>query len=316
MKFFAATLLAVAAAAVKISQDDAELPPPPKCPPPPSEDAELEDIFDLIDADGSGDIDEDEGLAALFCAGEYGMIDDDDVDGVIKEFKKAAGEDGKVDMGEAKRAVEGTSSDEGDELAQKKQGPKPDGSGSDSGSDSGPDSEDLKAVADELDLDSEDVDALLDGEFAQKSGPGSGPGSEDLPSDLPSDWDMELAQKKGEGSGSGSGSGPDSEDLEALLDGELAQRSGPGSGPGSMDLPSDLDLDSEDEALLDGEFAQKSGPGPKDLPSDLDSDDLEALADAVGSDLDLAQEEGEGKKCPSKKEMEAVETDKIFDMVD
>merc|ERR1719195_351412 len=256
MKFFAATLLAVAAAAVKIQQDDAELPPPPKCPPPPSEDAELEDIFDLIDADGSGDIDEDEGLAALFCAGEYGMIDDDDVDGVIKEFKKAAGEDGKVDMGEAKRAVEGTSSDEGDGLAQKKQGPKPDGSGSDSGSDSGPDSEDLKAVADELDLDSEDVDALLDGEFAQKSGPGSGPGSEDL---------------------------------EALLDGELAQRSGPGSGPGSMDLPSDLDLD---------------------------SDDLEALADAVGSDLDLAQEEGKGKKCPSKKEMEAVETDKIFDMVD
>merc|ERR1719195_542389 len=281
MKFFAATLLAVAAAAVKIQQDDAELPPPPKCPPPPSEDAELEDIFDLIDADGSGDIDEDEGLAALYCAGEYGMIDDDDVDGVIKEFKKAAGEDGKVDMGEAKRAVEGTSSDEGDELAQKKQGPKPAGSGS--GSDSGPDSEDLKAVADELDLDSEDVDALLDGEFAQKSGPGSGPGSEDLPSDLPSDWDMELAQKKGEGSGSGSGSGPDSEDLEALLDGELAQR---------------------------------SGPGPKDLPSDLDSDDLEALADAVGSDLDLAQEEGKGKKCPSKKEMEAVETDKIFDMVD
>merc|ERR1719195_2219124 len=233
MKFFAATLLAVAAAAVKIQQDDAELPPPPKCPPPPSEDAELEDIFDLIDADGSGDIDEDEGLAALFCAGEYGMIDDDDVDGVIKEFKKAAGEDGKVDMGEAKRAVEGTSSDEGDGLAQKKQGPKPDGSGSDSGSDSGPDSEDLKAVADELDLDSEDVDALLDGEFAQKSGPGS--------------------------------------------------------GPGSMDLPSDLDLDSEDEALLDGELAQKSGPGPKDLPSDLDSEDLEALADAVGSDLDLAQ---------------------------
>merc|ERR1719195_907674 len=307
MKFFAATLLAVAAAAVKIQQDDAELPPPPKCPPPPSEDAELEDIFDLIDADGSGDIDEDEGLAALYCAGEYGMIDDDDVDGVIKEFKKAAGEDGKVDMGEAKRAVEGTSSDEGDELAQKKQGPKPDGSDSDS--DSGPDSEDLKAVADELDLDSEDVDALLDGEFAQKSGPGSGPGSEALPSDLPSDWDMELAQKKGEGSG------PGSEDLEALLDGELAQRSGPGSGPGSEDLPSDLDSD-DVEALLDGEFAQKSGPGPKDLPSDLDSDDLEALADAVGSDLDLAQEEGKGKKCPSKKEMEAVETDKIFDMVD
>merc|ERR1719195_2110335 len=209
MKFFAATLLAVAAAAVKIQQDDAELPPPPKCPPPPSEDAELEDIFDLIDADGSGDIDEDEGLAALYCAGEYGMIDDDDVDGVIKEFKKAAGEDGKVDMGEAKRAVEGTSSDEGDELAQEKQGPKPDGSGSDSGSDSGPDSEDLKAVADELDLDSEDVDALLDGELAQKSGPGSGPGSEDLPSDLDSDAlekladevgsDLDLAQEEGKG---------------------------------------------------------------------------------------------------------------------
>ena len=58
------------------------------------------------------------------------------------------------------------------ELAQKKG----DGSGSGSGSGSGPDSEDLEA--------------LLDGELAQK--------------------------KKGEGSGSGSG--PDSEDLEALAD--------------------------------------------------------------------------------------------------
>ena len=118
MKFFAATLLAVAAAAVKIQQEDGELPPPPKCPPPPSEDAELEDIFDMIDQDDSGDIDEAEGLDALFCAAEYGMIEEDDFDEAIAMFKGAAGTDGKVDKKEAKKAVEAMSS--GDELAQEK----------------------------------------------------------------------------------------------------------------------------------------------------------------------------------------------------
>merc|ERR1712156_1323504 len=98
----------------------------------------------------------------------------------------------------------------GDELAQekpKKEGPKPDGSGSDSG----PDSEDLEALADDLSLASEDIEALLDGEeLAQTSGPG--------PKDLPSDIDPE-----------------DLEDLADELSGDdLAQESDSGSdGPPS-----------------------------------------------------------------------------------
>ena len=254
------------------------------------------------------------------CAVEYGMIDEDDLDMAEAMIVDAAGEDGKVDKKEAKKAAKKAKKAmdaTADELAQekpKKEGPNPDGSGSDSG----PDSEDLEALADDLSLDSEDVEELLDGELAQKSGPGSGPESGEGSYELPSD--MELAQKK-KGEGSGSGSGPDSEDLEgladdlsldsedveALLDGELAQKSGPGSGSGSGPDSEDL------EALLDGELAQKSGPG-----SGPDSEDLEALADEIGSDLDLAQEEKKpkGPKCPSKSEMEAVPEEKVFDMID
>ena len=123
---------------------------------------------------------------------------------------------------------------------------------------------------------------------------------------------MELAQKKGDrsGSGSGSGSGPDSEDLEALLDGELAQKSGPGSGSGSGSGPDSEDL----EALLDGELAQKKGEG-SGPGSGPDFEDLEELADEIGSDLDLAQEE-EGPKCPSKAKLEEMSAEEIFDLID
>ena len=208
MKFFAATLLAVAAAAVKIQQDDAELPPPaPKqCPDEPT-DATAEELFDLVDQDGSGDIDEAEGLAALFCAHEYGWIQEEDFDAAITAFEDAAGTDGKVDGGEAKKAMKKAMPASGDELAQeegKKRGPKPDGSGSDSGLDSGLDIDDLPPLP--SDIESEDVEELLDEDLAQKSGPPRGEGSYELPSgldELPSGLESEdledLAQEEGEG---------------------------------------------------------------------------------------------------------------------
>ena len=203
----------------------------------------------MVDQDGSGDIDEAEGLAALFCAHEYGWIQEEDFDAAIAAFEDVAGTDGKVDGKEAKKAMKKAMPASGDELAQeegKKKGPKPDGSGSDSGSDSGLDSDDLPPLP--SDIESEDVDVILDEVLAQKSGPPKGEGSYELPSDF------------------------DPEDLE-----DLAQKSGPPKGEGSYELP-----------------------------SDFDSEDLE----------DLAQEEGEGPKCPSKEDMEAVSDSEIFDLID
>ena len=65
---------------------------------------------------------------------------------------------------------------------------------------------------------------------------------------------------------------------------ELAQKKGEGSGSGS-------------------------GPDSEDLEA------LEALADEIGSDLDLAQEE-EGPKCPSKAKLEEMSAEEIFDLID
>ena len=230
----------------------------------------------MVDQDGSGDIDEAEGLAALFCAHEYGWIQEEDFDAAIAAFEDVAGTDGKVDGKEAKKAMKKAMPASGDELAQeegKKKGPKPDGSGSDSGSDSGLDSDDLPPLP--SDIESEDVDVILDEVLAQKSGPPKGEGSYELPSDF------------------------DPEDLE-----DLAQKSGPPKGEGSYELPSGFESEDVEE------LAQKSGPpkgeGSYELPSDFDSEDLE----------DLAQEEGEGPKCPSKEDMEAVSDSEIFDLID
>jgi len=55
MKFFAASLLAVAATAVKLSEDEPQMAPElPKCPPKPKEMPELGELFEMIDSDGSG----------------------------------------------------------------------------------------------------------------------------------------------------------------------------------------------------------------------------------------------------------------------
>ena len=90
MKIYAAALLAIAAAATKLRQDDAagddKGPPPSKCGPKPTADemaaaeANPELIFDKIDQDGNGEIDDGEALDALACAFEWGFIDEDDFD--------------------------------------------------------------------------------------------------------------------------------------------------------------------------------------------------------------------------------------------
>ena len=109
MKIYAAALLAIAAAATKLRQDDAAGDdmgprpeggaddmgpkdggagerPAPKCGKPPTDDelaaaeANPELVFDEIDQDGNGEIDEDEALDALYCAFEWGFIDEDEFD--------------------------------------------------------------------------------------------------------------------------------------------------------------------------------------------------------------------------------------------
>merc|ERR1712156_391362 len=90
MKFFTASLLAVAAAAVNVV-------PGPKCPPKPADGTDPADIFDMIDQDASGEIDASEAMDALACMVEYKMIDPEDVEGAIGEFVEAAGSDLKLD---------------------------------------------------------------------------------------------------------------------------------------------------------------------------------------------------------------------------
>merc|ERR1711920_84655 len=151
MKFTAAAILAIGAAATKITQygGEGDLPfPPPECPPKPSKSemygATPEEVFDHIDADGSGLIDAHEGFNALYCMVEWGEMTREEAEGVFdmidadgsgdideKEGKFAlgcavewefltveeamwaaeflsghAGEDGKLDKAEAQAAME------------------------------------------------------------------------------------------------------------------------------------------------------------------------------------------------------------------
>ena len=131
MKFTAAAILAIGAAATKITQygGEGDLPfPPPECPPKPSESemygATPEEIFDHIDADGSGDIDAQEGFNALYCMVEWGEMSREEAEDVFEYLGGHAGEDGKLDKAEAKAAFE--EYEGGEELAQEKEcGPKP-----------------------------------------------------------------------------------------------------------------------------------------------------------------------------------------------
>ena len=97
------------------------MPPPSKCGPEPTKEqqdaATPEDVFDKIDADGSGDIDEAEGIFALGCAVEWEWITEEDADEMFKYLATAAGDDEKLSKDEAKKAMDDLSSGSGSETS-------------------------------------------------------------------------------------------------------------------------------------------------------------------------------------------------------
>merc|ERR1711981_176738 len=151
MKIFAAALLAIVSQAISLKEEGGEMKPkkgppseaeidahidmlledPPQCPDEPSgEDVEAgkedpEAVFDMIDQDGSGEIDDKEGFDALYCAVEWGWIDEGMARDAYKFLAVAAGDDHKLSKDEAKAALKGLSSDgegsggEGGEFAQR-----------------------------------------------------------------------------------------------------------------------------------------------------------------------------------------------------
>ena len=135
MKFTAAAILAIGAAATKITQygGEGDLPfPAPDCPPKPSKSemygATPEEVFDHIDADGSGLIDAHEGFDALYCMVEWGEMTREEAEGVFEYLGSFVGEDRMLSKSEAKAAMEAHPyyAEGGEELAQKKEcGPKP-----------------------------------------------------------------------------------------------------------------------------------------------------------------------------------------------
>ena len=135
MKFTAAAILAIGAAATKITQygGEGDLPfPAPDCPPKPSKSemygATPEEVFDHIDADGSGLIDAHEGFNALYCMVEWGEMTREEAEGVFEYLGSFVGEDYMLSKSEAKAAMEAHPyyAEGGEELAQKKEcGPKP-----------------------------------------------------------------------------------------------------------------------------------------------------------------------------------------------
>ena len=107
MKYYAASLLAVASYALRLKQDG--------CPEKPEE-ATPEDVFKLIDADGSGAIDSVEGAMGLGCLVKWGVFTQAEADEAGDKFAEAAGADQLLTMEEV-RTVIGSSSDD-DDLAQ------------------------------------------------------------------------------------------------------------------------------------------------------------------------------------------------------
>ena len=65
----------------------------------------IEDIFEAVDADNSGQIDEAEGRAAMACAAEKGWITPEEETEIFDYFAGHAGED-DLDIEEAKKAFE------------------------------------------------------------------------------------------------------------------------------------------------------------------------------------------------------------------
>ena len=136
MKFTAAAILAIGAAATKITQygGEGDLPyPAPDCGPKPAKGdmngASVEEVFDKIDADGSGLIDEQEGFNALYCMVEWEEIDEEEAFAIFEYLGDFVGEDYMLSKSEAKAALEAHPyyGEGGEELAQEKEcGPMPD----------------------------------------------------------------------------------------------------------------------------------------------------------------------------------------------
>lgn len=108
MKFAAAALLAIAASAVQIKQEDGDLPfPAPDCPPKPDmEGVSDAEIFAAVDADGSGEVDAQEGFNALYCMVEWGEMSRDEAEWLWHYLGEAAGEDELLSMEEAQAAID------------------------------------------------------------------------------------------------------------------------------------------------------------------------------------------------------------------
>jgi Ca2+-binding EF-hand superfamily protein len=66
----------------------------------------LDEAFDMIDADGSGALDAEEGFDALYCMVHWGLISEEEAFAVYDHAESHAGEDGEVDMGEMGDAME------------------------------------------------------------------------------------------------------------------------------------------------------------------------------------------------------------------
>ena len=122
MKYYAASLLAVASYALKLKTQEG-------CPEKP-DDADAQAVFNLIDTDNSGGIDDTEGEQGLKCLVEWGIYTADEAEIMGGVFDTAAGEDDLLTMEEVCGVI-GCSDD--DELAQ---------SGPDSSGPSGPDDDD------------------------------------------------------------------------------------------------------------------------------------------------------------------------------
>ena len=71
-----------------------------------------EDVFDLIDADKSGQIDGREGFEALYCAVMAEMLTEEEARDAFKYLAKAAGDDNLLSKDEAKAAMGAMDSEE------------------------------------------------------------------------------------------------------------------------------------------------------------------------------------------------------------
>merc|ERR1712051_422377 len=96
--------------------------PAPKCPEKPEEEPTLEEAFDMIDADGSGALDAEEGFEALYCMVGWELISGEQAFAIYDHAASHAGDDGEVDLGEMGAAMEEVENATEEEIAAKVDG--------------------------------------------------------------------------------------------------------------------------------------------------------------------------------------------------